>query len=118
MSILWAFLVRIIPEDAWVPIWRFSVVAAISIHIAWSCGWLPGMSGFAMADTVQQNTGTLNRILAINLADRIDRILAYQCEHPGDRSRDEDLHNLLQDYLDTTGKQYSRPSCDYLRSAG
>ena len=30
-------------------VWRTAFIAILGLHIFWACGWLPGVSGFAMA---------------------------------------------------------------------
>lgn len=42
--------------------WRLIVLFVVGGHVAWSCGWLPGIQGFAMAQDVQNNTSKLNAI--------------------------------------------------------
>ncbi len=45
----------------------------VSLHIAWSCGWLPGLSGFAFASDIKSTSAQLSERVA-SVSKRVDQV--------------------------------------------
>jgi len=50
------------------------LVAAFTLHVAWACGYLPRLPGFALAADVQELVSAVGRIEDSLITDRIDRL--------------------------------------------
>lgn len=61
-------------------LWRVLITILVGVHVAWACGWLPGISGFAMADDLKQMNRDISRLeqtIACNLIEtEINRLRA------------------------------------------
>lgn len=110
------------------------VVTALFVsHIAWACGWIPGVSGFAFAsdiDDVQHDlqalstevqhelrelTGELRTQRIEYLEERILSAYAQQCSATKGDLRDihqRRLTRLLRHYQDVTAYTYPLQECE------
>lgn len=62
--------------------------------------------------------GTLNRVLAGQIAGEIDRLLAMRCRGPNNRDLDETIRRLKEEYRRVTQYEYVSPTCKELGIAG
>ncbi len=58
-----------------------------------------------------QIKGQLDGIEAMLIARDIREVMYWQCDNAGDRSRDNELERLQQDYRSLTGIRYPRVDC-------
>lgn len=63
---------------------------------------------------VDKNSEALSRILEIQLAEQIDKLLRWKCMNPRDTQLDTTLRALLREYRQLTGSAYNEPSCERL----
>jgi len=108
--------------------WRMAVagaVCAFSFHVAWACGWVPGLQGFALADdarvqvqTVQQLQQGQNTILVRLIAGDIEAARQQQCRAIQTNNRAAadgwavSLNSSLREYLTLAGREYVLRSCE------
>lgn len=104
--------------------WRWVVFAAIlamaaslSLHIAISCGYIPGQSGFALASDQKSVQRRVDVIVTISLEHEIRAKTAELC-HEKDPSRRSDLNDdiakLQKEYYEVERQWYNVPGCDKL----
>ena len=61
--------------------WRVLVAFVITMHVAWACSWLPGISGFALAaDLEASKLETNSRLSSIEAKQDISLRLALAAE--------------------------------------
>jgi len=65
-------------------------------------------------ERVADNTEKLDRILELQTAEQIDKLLRWKCMNQGDTSLDDTLRGLESDYREITGDRYQRPPCGFL----
>lgn len=63
---------------------------------------------------VEDNRQKLNRLLELQIADQIDKLLRWKCMNPGDTTFDAQLRDLERDYREVSGQVYQRPDCAFL----
>lgn len=63
---------------------------------------------------VTQNTDKLNRILELQIAQQIEKLLRWRCMNQGNFTFDDQLRELERDYREISGNTYPRPNCDFL----
>ncbi len=76
--------------------------------------------GYVNEQIVLQTADTkdsVDRILELQTAERIDKILAWRCMNSGNTTMDDQLRDLEAEYRAITGVQYQRPGCDFLLGA-
>lgn len=101
-------------------VWLVTVL--FSVHVAWACGWIPGMSGFAFAqdiDDVKHEIKELTEELRTQrveyLEERILAAYAQQCSAGTQDLREihqRRLTRLLRHYQDVTDYTYPLQACD------
>lgn len=69
-------------------------------------------------DEVAENGRKIDRLYRVALVEQMNKILRFKCMNPGNSTMDQTLTNLENDYLDETGQQYQRPSCEFLIDSG
>jgi len=107
--------------------WRVVVIMVGGGHIAWACGWLPGIQGFAMAGEVE---GLENKLVAIEtkqnialriaLADEICRLHALRDQNVSNQplwqTLNETFNNRQEDYRAVNnGVEYAISQCSAQR---
>lgn len=121
---------------------RWRVIVSISImllcgHVAWSCGWIPGVAGLAQADEIgpkideklrpieaklsalTTQTSALSELVKQSLksqySEEIRKAITARCntEDPEERRRiNETIERYQQDYVKVAGERYPMPSCE------
>lgn len=113
---LFDFTASIVPPEHRTTVWRVLITLIIAGHVAWACGWVPGVSGFAMADEVSDVKEDVKTI-QIDLVDaQIFEQRLRQCQST-DQARQvhaQRLQRLLRRYQELTGRNYQLPSCSDL----
>lgn len=107
--------------------WRLAVAAgffALAFHVAWACGWVPGLPGFAEARDLQEQRTLVQRVsdgqnaILIRLiradieSSRIQQCRALQA---GNRAAADgwatSLRTALAEYLSLAGREYQLRDC-------
>jgi len=122
--------------------WRVTVsmvIVALVVHVAWSCGWIPGVSGLARADEIDDKideklepverklellateTAGLSELVKQSLksqySESIRRAASARCQlsNPSERRRINDtIERYQQDYESIAGTRYPIPACEDL----
>ena len=111
--------------------WRAALLLLLGGHIAWSCGWIPGITGFALAqdledqeeqieeqlarveDQVERVEEKLSTVLRIALAQEVCRLFRLRNEATG--ALQSQLHNSMlekqDEYVLATGTRYPVSEC-------
>lgn len=104
-------------------LWRVTLVLfngfiaiVMTIHIAWACGFLPGFSGFALADDIQEMRHEARDLKRVILEKEIFETRNKHCtadavQKPFYYAR---LVDLVRQYRQLVGEAYSIPSCEEL----
>lgn len=93
-------------------------------HIAWACGWVPGLPGFARADAVVVNTQRINSVMS-NQNEILVRLIASDIENARQsqckaiRTQNEaamlgwgqTLRSALAEYLSRSHRPYPLRDC-------
>lgn len=111
--------------------WRLIVTLIVGVHIAWACGWLPGIQGFALAAEVDDETTTIkSRLTAIEtkqdialriaLADEICRLYALRDQSVSQptlwRTLNDTFNDRQEDYAAiNSGREYDVSQCSASR---
>lgn len=131
---LYSALSAVIPPGDASPItlarWRLAVAGgffAMAFHVAWACGWVPGLPGFAEARDlreqqviVQEVAQGQNLILVRLIAADIETARQRQCQALRENNRAAadgwavSLNTALREYLTFAGREYVvRPCSEY-----
>jgi len=115
--------------------WRVTVsmvIVALGVHVAWSCGWIPGVSGLARADEIDDKideklepverkldelTDLVKQSLKSQYSESIRRAAAARCQvsDPSERRRINDtIERYQQDYESIARTRYPIPACEDL----
>ena len=122
-------LVEFLAEAAKSPTvaWRLLATVIICVHIAWACGWLPGIQGFALAENVEEENKTIrSRLTAIEskqdialriaLADEICRLFTLRSANVANpplwRTLNDTFNARQEDYAQISeGRAYDVAQC-------
>lgn len=106
------------------------VIAVLAAHIAWACGLIPGLIGFARADEVdivKSQLSQLQKLVSENivtsraeyLEGRAFDIRVKQCEAIAQKKSalvfTTQLQQVLYSYRVLTGRDLSLPGCEEMR---
>jgi len=101
--------------------WRVFTALLLVGHIAWACGWLPGISGFAFANDVDALRDEFNDYLRVDLDEKLfnmqERLCALRLDEPDNRFPDreyrfkERIRVLLTAYRELVGYSYTLDQC-------
>ena len=101
--------------------WRVFIALLLVGHIAWACGWLPGISGFAFANDVDALRSEFNEYLKVDLEEKLfnmqERLCALRAGdknvHVPDREYrfKERIRVLLNAYRDLISRSYVLDEC-------
>lgn len=115
--------------------WRLFIslfVLAMGFHVAWVCGFVPGLSGVAFADDVEQKIDTrlkpieekltkvstgVDTLLKMEYSQSIRNEMQALCNTEDQRERDRintTIERLQEAYIAVAGARYATPSCDAL----
>lgn len=86
--------------------WRVVILLVFGGHVAWACGWLPGLQGFALVAEVDSKIAQLDSrlgaietkqdiALRIALADEICRLYALRGQSAGNDALWQTLNNAF-----------------------
>ena len=101
-------------------LWRVGLTAALVFHVSWACGWIPGMTGFAMAADYHFLAEKVDSIELSLLEEKIieaqERLCRADAENnvPAMRYSAERLRELVYEYESMTGKIFRVPQCNEL----
>jgi hypothetical protein len=134
-----AALEKVLPPMTRLQTWRVTMALGLMLgmfHIAWACGWVPGLEGFAqsyvvksieqrIADfetsnklTVEQINRKQDNIIVRLIRSDIEEARAQQCIAIKDRNTGAAegwrarLQVALNEYYSTTGAGYALRGCD------
>ena len=99
---------------------QIGIVVFIGFHVAWACGWIPGIPGFAMAGDVTQLSGKVSGIeqslLEAEIIEAQERLCKADAENnvPAMRYSAERLRELAYQYESMTDKVFRLPTCNEL----
>lgn len=98
------------------------ITALFTVHVAWACGLIPGVQGFAFASDIndvkheiQELTLALQTQRVEYLEERVLTAYAQQCSAEGQDLREihqRRLTRLLRHYQDVTGYTYPLQACE------
>lgn len=97
--------------------WRIMVFAALlglTVHVAWACGLIPGLHGFALADDVEKISGNVDTILLLSMENTIRGLAEELCRTKNVSSRhifQEQIDRLQLQHHDMTGAYYPTSGC-------
>lgn len=104
--------------------WRAFILLVVGGHIMWACGWVPGLTGFALASDVMNVQTQLEQIqksqrisLRITLAEEICRLRALReratSNEPLWAQLDKTFHEQQENYktVDDHGAEYDISQC-------
>lgn len=107
--------------------WRVVIIMVVGGHIAWACGWLPGLRGFALAGEVDAKVAQIDSrlgaietkqdiALRIALADEICRLHALRDANvtnpPLWRTLNDTFNARQEDYRAVNnGNEYAIAQC-------
>lgn len=103
--------------------WRLFIALLLTTHIAWACGWLPGVSGFAFAGEVHKLTTEFREHLVTDLEEKLFNMQERLCElrfDPDKYSVDKEarykerIRNLMRAYRDLADHNYVLDQCALL----
>lgn len=110
-----------------VAVWRLFVLFVVGGHIAWACGLIPGIRGFALANEVDEKIAQLDHRLSaieakqdialrIALADEICRLYALRAQNVANpplwRTLNDTFNARQQDYSAINGgREYDVGQC-------
>ena len=105
--------------------WRIKValtqmltMAALTLHIFWACGWIPGVPGFARSADMQDVQTSVQAIRVEQLRAALFPARVLQCRSRGSPEStgasgltSERVSQLLNDYYRLTGVEYRLTDC-------
>lgn len=97
--------------------WRLMMAISVVVlmgHMAWACGLIPNMDGFALAGEVKQSQKAVSRIEVKLLEMDILDTIKQKCTAEDKRFLASKLRDLRVQWLELTGRQYDEPQCDEL----
>lgn len=101
-------------------VWRIGLTFLILGHVSWACGWLPGISGFAMAADYERLAGTVDKVTVSLLEKDIIQAQERFCLAIRDRNPEAQRYaldrrrKLMQQWLDLKDKPFALPTCQEL----
>lgn len=100
------------------------VIFFFAFHIAWACGWVPGLPGFAKADAVVANSERINglmysqnEIIVRLIAADVENARQNQCKSIKANNEaatlgwGQTLRTALAEYQSRSHRQYPLRSC-------
>jgi hypothetical protein len=110
--------------EARTALWRAGITVAIVVHIAWACGLLPMLDGFAFAGDLEQAQAEIqaklerleesqNTLLRIALSQEICRIYSLRNASQGELQRQlqRSLVDKQDQYMAIVGERYPLSEC-------
>lgn len=101
--------------------WRLTVALVlllVGFHVAWACGFVPGLDGFARADSVAVVKSDVAMIRTELLEQRLFETRVRQCTSTTSDARQyhgEKLQELRRTYYSVTGHDYPVPTCEEVK---
>ena len=101
-------------------LWRIGITGLISFHVAWACGWIPGMTGFAMAGDFHFLAEKVDSIeislLEAEIIEAQERFCRAELDSniPAKRYSAERLRELVYEYEKLTSMIFRLPTCNEL----
>ena len=101
-----------------VALWLMGVTGFGAFHVAWACGWLPGMPGFALEVDLARVQADVHRSLVMQYRTSLFEVRQQQCEAARAgrplSAYTSKLQDLLDEYDTLTDQDYRLPACSEL----
>jgi hypothetical protein len=108
------------PATRWQYIVSMTLLALAGLggfHVAWACGWVNGLEGFALAVELEDQQESIDQILSRMIATQVEEARQAQCaaiESNNDaavRGWSSTLTRLLAEYENEAGRSYALRAC-------
>lgn len=101
-----------------VALWLILGTAFGAFHVAWACGWLPGMPGFALEVDLHKVQADVHRSLVMQYRTSIFEVRQQQCQAAREGRPLSVYTGKLQDLMDEydllADQAYRLPDCNEL----